>query len=105
MGARGYLFTKDAPKKNVDTTAPLMQVGTTSGQPMTSTSTCDLAITQIPSDFTANGHVMPGLVDVGPMCDAKCTVTFKNHTFNTYSTTGAPIIAGWRETTGLKYTV
>ena len=82
-----------------------MQVGTTSGQPMTSTSTCDLAITQLPSDFPANGHVMPGLVGVGPTCDAKCTVTFKNRALNTYSTTDAPIIAGWHETTGLKYTV
>ena len=43
-GASGYLFTKDVPKKNVDTKAPHIRVGTASGQLMISVSTCDLLI-------------------------------------------------------------
>ena len=47
---------------------------------------------------------MPGfqenLVSVGPMCDTHYTVTFTNNAVNMYSSTGTPIITGWRETTG-----
>ena len=71
---------------------------------MTSASTCDISITQIPSEFPTTGHVMPGfqenLVGVGPMCYDNCTVTFTKHAVNIYSPTGTPIITGWRETTG-----
>ena len=76
-GASGYFFTNDAPKNNVDPTSPLIRVGTASGQPMTSTSTYDLDISQIPSEFPTTGHGMTGfqenLVDVGSMCDDNCT--------------------------------
>ena len=40
------------------------------------------------------------LVSVGPMCDANYTVTLPKHAHNIYSTTGTPIITGWRETDG-----
>ena len=103
-GASGYFFAKNSPKNNVDSTAPLILVGTASGQPMTSASTCGLAIPQLPSEFPTTGHVMSGfqdnLVVVGPMCDANFTVTFTNHAVNIYSPNGTPIITGWRETTG-----
>ena len=86
MGASGYLFTKYAPKKNVDPTAPHIQVGTSSGQPMVSAGTFDFVIPQIHSDFPTTGHFMPGLqdnlVDVGPMYDANCTVIFSKHAVN-----------------------
>ena len=71
---------------------------------MTSTSTCDIAIFQLHSDFPTAGHVMPrfqkNLVGVGNMCDANCTVKFTIHVVKIYSPTGTPIITGWRETTG-----
>ena len=71
---------------------------------MTSTSTYDISISQLPSEFPTTGHVMPGfqenLVGVGPMCDANCTVKFTKHIVNIYSPTGTTIIIGWRETTG-----
>ena len=106
LGTRGYFFTKDSPKKNVDHPAPLIRVDTASGQPMTSTSTRDIAISQLPSEFPTTGHVMPvyheNLVGVGPMYDANFTVTFTKHTVNIYSPTGTPIITGWRETTGTR---
>ena len=85
-GSSGYFFTKDAPKNNVDPTAPLIQVSTTSEQPMTSASSCDLSILKLPSYFPTNGHVMPGfqenLVGVGSMFDAKCTVIYIKHAVN-----------------------
>ena len=65
---------------------------------MTSASTCDLVIPQLPSDFPTTGHVMPSLqeniVGVRPMCDAKCKATFPKHAVNIYSPTGTPIITG-----------
>ena len=80
LGASGYFLTKDAPKKNMDPTESHIQVGTASGQPMTSAGTFDLVIPQLPSDLPITGHVMPGfqdnLVCVGTMGDANCTVTF-----------------------------
>ena len=98
MGASGYFFTKDAPKKNADPTAPHIRVGTSSGQPMTSACTCDIVIPQLPSDFPTTGHVMPGfqenLVGVVRMCDDNCKVTFSKHAVNIYSSTGNPIITG-----------
>ena len=70
---------------------------------MTSASTCDMAIPQLPSEIPNTGHVVPGfqdnLVGVGPMCDTNCTVTFKNHSVNIYSPTGTPIIKSLRKTT------
>ena len=103
-GASGYLFTKDVPKKNADPTSPHIRLGTASGQPMMSTSTCYLSISQLPSEFTTTGHVMPGfqenLVDVVPMCHANCTIIVTKYAFNIYIPTGTPIITGWCETTG-----
>ena len=103
-GASGYFFAKNSPKNNVDSTAPLILVGTASGQPMTSASTCDLAITQLSSEFPTTVHVVQGLQDnlvsVGPMCDANFTGTFTKHAVNIYSTNGTPIVTGWHEITG-----
>ena len=71
---------------------------------MTSDSTCDLEIHQPSSEFLTTGHVMPelleNLVGVGPMCNAKCTVTFTKHAVNIYSSSVTPIIIGWSESTG-----
>ena len=103
-GSSGYFFTKDVPKTNLDPTAPHIQVGTASGQPMTSVGTCDIVIPQIPSDLPNTGYVMPvfqeNLIGVGTMCDANFTVTFSKHAVNIYGPTGTSIITAWRENYG-----
>ena len=106
LGTSGYFFTKDASKKNMDPTSPLIWVGTASGQPMTTSGICELVLHPLPSYFSTTGHAMPGfqdnLVGVGPMCNANCTVTFSNHVVNIYSPNGTPIITNWREPNGLR---
>ena len=86
----------------MDPTALHIRVGTASGQSITSASTCDILIPQLPSYLPTTGHAMPGfqdnLVVVGPMCDDNFTVTFSKHAVNIYSHTGTPIIISWRET-------
>ena len=59
-GASGYFFSNDAHKKNVDTISPRIWVGTASGQPMTSSGSCDFIIHELPSDFPTTGHFVPG---------------------------------------------
>ena len=92
------------PKQNVDPTAPHIRVGTSSGQPMTSSSTCYILIPELPSAFPITGHVMPcfhnNFVGVGPMCDADYTVTFNKHAVTFYSPNKTPIITGWSEADG-----
>ena len=85
-------------------TAPHIRLGIASGQSMTSASTCDIVITQLPSYLSTTGHVIPDfqeyLVGVGPMCDANFTVTFSKYAVNICITTENLIITGWRETDG-----
>ena len=60
-GASGYFFNKNTPKQNLDHTAPQIWVGTDSGHPMTSASTCDILFPQIPSNFPTTVDVLPVL--------------------------------------------
>ena len=88
----------------MDPTAPHIRVGAASGQPMTSTGTCELVLPQIPSDFPNAGHGMPGsqenLVSVVAMCDTTCTVILSKHAVNIYSPNGNPLSTGWSEPDG-----
>ena len=47
---------------------------------------------------------MPGfrhtLIGVGPLCDANCTVTFKNEAVIVRDKRGTPVLTGWREASG-----
>ena len=92
------------PKKNVGPTVPHILVGTASGQSMTSVSTCDLVIPQLPSNVPSTRHIIPGfqenLVGVGPLCDNNCTVKISKYAINIYSPTRNPIITDWSETDG-----
>ena len=88
----------------MDPTAPHIRVGAASGQPMTSTGTCELVLPQLPSNFPTTVHIMPvfqeNLVGVGSMCDSNCTVKFSKYAVNSYNTNGTPLITGWREPDG-----
>ena len=60
-----------------------------------------LAIPQVKADFPTKGYIMPTftntLIGVGPICDADCTVVFKNEDATVLSPKGEPILQGWRE--------
>ena len=47
---------------------------------------------------------MPGfrhtLIGVGPLCDAKCTVTFTREAIIVRDQQGMPVLTGWREASG-----
>ena len=69
----------------MDPTTTHIQVGTASGQPMPSESTCDILIPWILYNSPTTGHVVPvfqeNLVGVVPMCDTDYKVTFTKHAF------------------------
>ena len=79
-GASGTYLIKNAPKLNEIEVAPTIQVGYASREAQRSSSTCELAIPNLPSDFPVSGHVMPGfqenLIGIGPIFDADYSVTF-----------------------------
>ena len=102
MGASGLYLYKHAPKVKVREDTPSIQVGTASGEAHRSSSTCELAIPNLPEDFPVSGHVMPGfqenLVGTGPICDADYSVTFTKEAVSIYSPKGHRVLMGWRET-------
>ena len=60
LGASGTYLIKNAHKLNERGDAPPIRVGTASGEYQGSSITCDIDITNIPSDFPVSGHVMTG---------------------------------------------
>ena len=66
----------EALKKQVDRSAPDIQIGTASGQPQTSSDLCKLDLTGLPKESTTSGHVKPGfqhnLLGIGECCDTDC---------------------------------
>ena len=82
-------LTKYAPNVKVREDAPPIQVGTAYGESQRSSSTCELAIPNLPADFPVSGHVIPvfqeNLVGIGPICDADYSVTFTKDAFSMYS--------------------
>ena len=79
-GATDIYFNADAPIVNIDLLSPTVKVGTATGKTQHSTGTGDLNLPQLPSGLPITGHIMPGfrdtLIEVGPLCDTYCTVTF-----------------------------
>ena len=67
-------------------------------------STCELAIPNLPADFPVSGHVMSGfqenLVGIGPICDAEYSVTFTKDVVSVYSPKGHMVLMGWRKIEG-----
>ena len=84
---------------NIDRTAPKVTVVTATGQTQLSTGTGELNLPNLPSNFQATGHIMPGfrhtLIGVGPLCDADCTVTFTSTAVVVRDLQGNPVLTGW----------
>ena len=91
---------------NINPVAPTITVGAAAGPPIRSSASCDLALTDVPSDFPRSGHVIKGfhenLVGIGPICDAKYSVLFTEDDVRIISPNGQVVLNGWRETTGHK---
>ena len=58
-GSIGIYLTLEAHKKQVNCSAPDIQVGTESGQPHTSSASCKLDLPGLPKNLPTSGHVMP----------------------------------------------
>ena len=91
---------------NIDRAAPKVTVGIATGQFQKSTVTGDLDLPHLPSGFPTKGHLMPGfrhiLVDLGPLCDADCTVTFTRKAVIVQDKQGTAVLTGWHEATGFR---
>ena len=100
-GATDIYIKPSAPIAHLDSSAPPVRVGTASGQPLTSSGDCKLALPQIPAHLPSTGHVMPGfqhsLLGIAPFCDKDCRVEFTKHTVVIYDPDGKPMLSGWRE--------
>ena len=95
---------KNAPKLSERGDAPPFRVGTASGESQGSSSTCYLAISNLPSDSPVSGHVIPGfqenLIGIGPICDADYSVTFTKDAVVIYSPKEHTVLTGWGEAEG-----
>ena len=89
-------LTKHAPKVNVREDAPTIQVGNASREAQRSSSTCEMAIPNLPEDLPVSGHVMPVfqeiLVGIGPICDAEYSVKFTKNAVIIYSPKGNRVL-------------
>ena len=104
-GATSIFLTEHAPVVNIVNNTQPIRVGAAAGPPITSTTTCELALlSELSSDFPLKGHDMKGfhenLVGIGPICDAKYSVLFNDELVTIISPTGIPVLKGWREATG-----
>ena len=74
------------------------------GQTQQSAGTGNLALTHLPSEFTTKGHLVPGfhhtLIEVGPLCDADCAVTFTRKAVIVRDKQSTAVLTGWRDSTG-----
>ena len=93
--ATDIYFSTDAPVVNIYLAAPMVRVGTTTGQTQQSTVTGELALPNLPSPGLHHN-----LIGVGPLCDADCTVTFTREAVIVRDKQVTPVLTGWREATG-----
>ena len=79
-------------------------VGTATGKTQQSNGTGYLDLPHLPSGFPIKGHLVPGfcrtLIEVGPICDADCTVTITREAVIVRDQQGMPVLTGWREASG-----
>ena len=96
-----YIDTQ-APHGPPNSSDPKIRVGASNVQVVLSTTTATLPIPQRGNDIPCEVHIMPSftntLVDIGPICDACCTVTFTEHNVTVFFLLGKPILTVWRET-------
>ena len=79
-GASHIYVVPGAPVKNVRSRSPRVTVGTASGEPFTSSASCELNMPDFDLDMPLSGYVMPGfahnLVGIGEFCDRDCMVKY-----------------------------
>ena len=96
----------EAPKKQVNWSAPDIKIGTASVQPQTSSASYKLYLPGFPKDLPTSGDVMPGfhhnLMGIGAFCDSDCKLLFKKTSFTIFDKKGGAIIPGWRDNNGPK---
>ena len=92
-GATHIYIAPNALYVKMDTTGKQIRVGTANGQVVNSTAMSTLPIPQVNSDFPTKGYIIPNftntLIGVGPICDANCTVVFKNKMLQYYHQKGS----------------
>ena len=97
-GATHMYISPNAPYDKIDTTEKQIRVGTENGQVASSTATATLSIPQLNADFPTKGYIMPTftntLIEVGPICDANCTLVFKKEYVVVLSPQGKTILQG-----------
>ena len=100
-GASAIYFSADAPVTHVDTTEPVVVVGTSTGQRQQSVATAQHQIPDLPDAFLRTGHVMPGfqqtIIGIGPICDARFTVTFLEDAVVVHDDAKRVILSGCRD--------
>ena len=98
-GDTDIYFSADAPMVNIDRAAPKVTIGTATGQTQLSTVTGEINLPKLHANFPVTGHIMPGfrhtLIDVGPLCDADCTVIFTSAAVIVRDLHGNPVLTGW----------
>ena len=106
LGASDIYFAPDAPTTNFTHTSTHITVGTATGQTQNSSITAALNLAHPSSDFPQTGHVMPGfkhkIIEIGPLCNDKSTVTFNTDTVIFCDRRVTAIITGWQETDGAR---
>ena len=105
-GASDIYLYPDAPNTNFTRKSTPITVGTVTGENQQYYGTATFNLPHLPSNFPQTGHVMHGfkhmLIGIGPLCDAKFTTPFSTDTVIVRDLRGTEILAGWRETCGMR---
>ena len=92
-GATHLYIAANAPHGPLDTSATKIRVGTANGKLAISTEKATLPIPELAADFLTTGYIMPmftnTLIGISPICDANCTVVFKNNLPPSYHQRGS----------------
>ena len=100
-GATHMYIAPNVTYGEMNTTTKKIRVGTANGQVAISKATATLPIPKLDTDFHIKGCIMPNFINtvigVGPICDANCTVVFREKDVTDMSPQGKPILQGWRE--------
>jgi hypothetical protein len=105
-GATDFYFAPDAPVTNYNPQAPSVGVRVANGRPERSVAIATLASVPSLPRAAMSGHVMPSfphtLIGLGPFADLGCKIVFTKTAVTVYHPNGHPILAGWRDETGLR---
>lgn len=95
-GVSGVYLRSGAPYAGLDKVAPVVSVGTVTGQVHRSSAECKL---QVPELRELKAHVLPSfqnsLVGLGPLCDAGHSVLFTKESVQVRNPHGAILLTRW----------